>query len=204
MTIITLDIGSVVTFSLFTTGCHMLSCRPFFYNKATPLLSLFILYLGLGCYQPDAVQTSTCPQICNRSWSCRTSILEGATFHRIGASSFEEIPPGPSKHSPTGTPSSGKLQVLDALFSFSPSVVWKNSETDSTVSTLHAYSYRDGNCNCVLSHIARWFPIANHLQEFFVHAVLSLDSWPRRSSQNFRFWPQSSYFEFLAPYFFSP
>ena len=38
----------------------------------------------------------------------------------------------------------------------------------------HAYSYRGGNCNCFLSHIARWFPIANNLQEFFVHAVLFL------------------------------
>ena len=34
------------------------------------------------------------------------------------------------------------------------------------------------------------FPIANNLQEFFVHAVLCPDSWPRRSSQNFHFWPQ--------------
>ena len=39
----------------------------------------------------------------------------------------------------------------------------------------HAYPYRGGNCNCFLSHIARWFPIANNLQEFFVHAVLSPD-----------------------------
>ena len=38
----------------------------------------------------------------------------------------------------------------------------------------HAYPYRGGNCNCLLSHIARWFPIANNFQEFFVHAVLSL------------------------------
>ena len=55
-----------------------------------------------------------------------------------------------------------------------------------------------------LSHISRWFPIANNLQEFFVHAVLFPDSWPRRSSQNFRFWPQNSYFEFLVRYFSSP
>ena len=43
----------------------------------------------------------------------------------------------------------------------------------------------DGNCNCLLSHTVRWFPITNNLQEFFVHAVLFPDSWPRRSSQNF-------------------
>ena len=44
------------------------------------------------------------------------------------------------------------------------------------VNFFHAYSYRGGNCNCLLSHIARWFPIANNLQEFFVHAVLTPDS----------------------------
>ena len=45
---------------------------------------------------------------------------------------------------------------------------------------------------------------AKNLQNIFVHAILFPDSWPRRSSQNFRFWPQSSYFEFLVRYFFSP
>ena len=34
--------------------------------------------------------------------------------------------------------------------------------------------------------------------------LLPSDSWPRRSSQNFHFWLQNSYFEFLARYFFSP
>ena len=47
------------------------------------------------------------------------------------------------------------------------------------------------------------FPV-HGLLEFFVRAVLFPDSWPRRSSQNFHFWPQSSYFEFLVRYFFSP
>ena len=72
------------------------------------------------------------------------------------------------------------------------------------MSFFHGCSHRAGNCNCLLSHIARWTPIANNLQEFFVHAVLSVDSWPRRSSQNFHFWHQNSYFEFLARYFPSP
>ena len=44
------------------------------------------------------------------------------------------------------------------------------------VRLFHAYSYRGGNYNCLLSHTARWFPIANNLQEFFVHAVLFPDS----------------------------
>ena len=30
--------------------------------------------------------------------------------------------------------------------------------------------------NCLLQNTARWFPIANNLQEFFEHAVLFLDS----------------------------
>ena len=30
----------------------------------------------------------------------------------------------------------------------------------------HAYSYRGGNCNCLPSHTARWFPIANNHAEF--------------------------------------
>ena len=34
------------------------------------------------------------------------------------------------------------------------------------VNFFHAYPYHGGNCNCFLSHIARWFPIANNLQEF--------------------------------------
>ena len=87
---------------------------------------------------------------------------------------------------------------------FAHSVAWKNSETDLMVNFFNVYSYRDGNCNCLLSHTARWFPIANNFQEFFVHAVLFPDSWPRRSSQNFHFCSQNSYFEFLARYFSSP
>ena len=47
----------------------------------------------------------------------------------------------------------------------------------------HANSYRGGNCNCLLSHTARWFLIADNLQGFFVHAVLFPDSYPRRSFQ---------------------
>ena len=38
---------------------------------------------NLVVHQPDDVHTSTFLQICNHSWSCRTSILEDATFHRM-------------------------------------------------------------------------------------------------------------------------
>ena len=87
---------------------------------------------------------------------------------------------------------------------FAHSAAWKNSETDLMVNFSHAYLHRGGNCNCLLSHTARWFPIANNLQEFFVHAAWNPDSWPRRSSQNFQFCSQNSYFEFPARYFSSP
>ena len=75
---------------------------------------------------------------------------------------------------------------------------------NTLLASFHAYSNRGGNCNCLLSHTARWFPIANNLQQFFVRAVLFTDSWPRRSSQNFHFCSQNSYFESLARYFSSP
>ena len=67
------------------------------------------------------------------------------------------------------------------------------------VNFFHAYSYRGGNYNCLLSHIARWFPIANNLQEFFVHAVCSLilDHGVLLKISN-------SYFEFPDRYFSSP
>ena len=73
---------------------------------------------------------------------------------------------------------------------FSHSAAQKISQKDSAVSILHAYPYRVGNCNCLLWNTARWLSIANNLLEFFVHAVVSPDSWPRRSFHNFCFWPQ--------------
>ena len=118
----------------------------------------------------------------------------------IGASSFEVILAWPSRHSTTGT---FLWDFGFSMFSFH-SAAWKNSETDSAVSFLHVYWHRGGNYNCLLWSTARWLPIANNLQEFFVHAVLSPDSWPRRFFHNFRFWRQNSYFVNLARYFSSP
>ena len=43
--------------------------------------------------QPDDAHKSTFPQICNHSWSCRTSILEGATFHRMNWCKFLWVNP---------------------------------------------------------------------------------------------------------------
>ena len=39
-------------------------------------------------HQPDNVHASTFRQICNHPWSCGTSILEGATFHRMNWCKF--------------------------------------------------------------------------------------------------------------------
>ena len=59
-------------------------------------------------HQPDDVRMSTFPQICNHSWSCRTSFLGGATVHRMNWCKFlEVILAWPSRHSTTGTSSSG-------------------------------------------------------------------------------------------------
>ena len=57
---------------------------------------------------------------------------------------------------------------------FSHSAAWKILEKDSAVSILHAYLYRVGNCNCLLSNTARWLSTANNLQEFFVHLLYPL------------------------------
>ena len=68
----------------------------------------------------------------------------------------------------------------------------------------HAYLYRSGNFNCFLSHIARWFPIANNLQEFFAHAVLFLILDNGVSVILSIYGAKIFYFVFLARYFFSP
>ena len=39
-------------------------------------------------HQPDGVRMSTFTQTDNHSWSCRTSILEGATFHKMNWCKF--------------------------------------------------------------------------------------------------------------------
>ena len=39
-------------------------------------------------HQPGDARESTFHQICNHSWTCRTSILEGATFHRMNWCKF--------------------------------------------------------------------------------------------------------------------
>ena len=65
-------------------------------------------------------------------------------------------------------------------------------------------------CFCTLidivteTAIVSFRTLPNNLPEFFVHAVLSPDSWPLRFFHNFRFWLQNSWFVHSARYFFSP
>ena len=104
-------------------------------------------------HQPGDVHRNTFPQICNHSWSCRTSILEDAIFHRMEWGKFLWGNPctAPEPFSHLG------FLLWDFWISmhFSHSAAWKISEEDSAVSILHAYSYRVGNCNCLLSNTAR-------------------------------------------------
>ena len=147
--------------------------------------------------------------MCKRALFPKTAtilVFEEQAFGRIPsstgwviASSFEVILARPSRHSTTGAFTSGTSGPRWFSLTLLHERILKRIWWWTFPTLIHI---RGGNCNCLLSHIARWFPIANNLQELFVHAVLSPDSWPRRSSQNFRFWLQSSYFEFPARYFF--
>ena len=70
----------------------------------------------------------------------------------IGASSFEVILAGPSRHSTTGTLASGTSG--SRWFSLTLSHE-RTRRRIRRLSILHAYWYRDGNCNCLLKKTAR-------------------------------------------------
>ena len=84
MTSITLDNGSprsVVTFVTVDnkSPCFTMQLTLLHHGYFTfPIIHVVLL---LGCHKLDAVHKSTPPQICNNSWSWRTSILQGAIFH---------------------------------------------------------------------------------------------------------------------------
>ena len=154
-------------FSRLTTGCHAFSCQSFFFSIATALLSAFFLDLLQGC---------------SSTWRCAyehfsptlqpllvlwTSILEGATFYRMNWCKF-----WPSQHSSTGTSSSGTSGSRRISFTLLHARIRRRIRLSRF---RHVFWHRDGNYNCFLWTTVRWIPIANSLQEFFVHAVLS--SW---------------------------
>ena len=115
------------------------------------------------------------------------------------ASSFDVILAWPSRQSTTGTFSSGtsgsrriSLILLQRIRRW---IWWCNFSTLIDIPAETA----------IVS--VRTLPVElplPTLQEFFVHAVLSLDSWPRRSSHSFRFWIPDSWFVDSARYFISP
>ena len=117
-----------------------------------------------------------------------------------GASSFLQTLHGNRAIFPLGLLPLGLL-VLDAFHTL---LRRRSRRRGSAVSFLHVYWYRDWNCNCLLENTVRWLSTVNNLLEFLVHAVLSPDSWLRRSFQNFRFWLPNSWFVDSARYFFSP
>ena len=137
---------------------------PFYHvahaSSATALLSSFFLDLLVGCSSTWRCAYEHFPQFCKHSWTCITSILEGATFHRMSYCKF--LWGNPCRAIETFY--HWDLFLWDFGFSthFSHSVAWKNLETDSAVSFFHAYRYRDGNCNCLLfTHC----PLVSHCQQ---------------------------------------
>ena len=94
----------------------------------------------------------------------------------IGASSFEVILAGPSRHSSTGTFASGTSgsQRISLILSRRRSRrrirLCRFCTLFDIVTETATVSFR---------RLPRWFSTANNLQEFFAHAVLSPDSWPR-------------------------
>ena len=119
----------------------------------------------------------------------------------IGASSFEVILTKPSRRSTAGTSASGtsgsrRISLILLLGRIRRRIRLSQFSTlINIVAETEIVSSRT---------LPVGLPLPTISNIFFVHAVLSPDSWPRRSSQNFRFWLQSSYFEFPARYFFSP
>ena len=119
--------------SRLTKGCHVLSCRSYFFNMATALSSSFFLDLLLGCsstwrcaYEHFFPKSATALGVVEQAFWRVPLFTEW-----IGASSFEVILAGPSRHSTTGT-----FFLWDFEFSthFSHSAAWKISEMDSAVS----------------------------------------------------------------------
>ena len=117
----------------------------------------------------------------------------------IGASFFAEVLAGPSRHANMGLLPLG-LRVPEAFLSLC--CMKEYGDGFGSFIFVHAYCYRDWNCNCLLYKTARWAHIANNIQESFVKAVVSPDSWPRRFFHNFLFWPQNYWFVDSARYFF--
>ena len=103
--------------------CAFKACSP---SITTPACHHSFWTFCLVVHQPDDVKTSTFPQICSHSLSCRTSILEGATFHRTSWWKFLRC--NPCKAIETFYLSSGGICVIDnKILSHSESNSWISS-----------------------------------------------------------------------------
>ena len=118
----------------------------------------------------------------------------------IGASSFDVILARQSSHSPLGLLSL-RLLVIDAFFPFCR-VEDLGEGFGCVVFARLLISWRKLQFSpfehCLLAFHCQQSPRLLCLRCFVP------DSWQRRLFQNFHFWSQNSYFEFLARYFFSP
>ena len=113
--------------SWLTTGCHVPPCRSYFFNMATALSSSFFWTFYWVVHQPDDVHTSTSHRICNNSWTCRTSTLEDATFHKMEWRKL--FWSNPCMDIETFYHWDSCLWDFGFSMFFFHSVVWKNSET---------------------------------------------------------------------------
>ena len=137
---------------------------------ATALLLPFLGTFCLAVLQPGDAHKSTFPQICTHSRTCRTSTPEDAIFHRMScARSFEVILARQSSHFPTWASAfrtSGSRCIFHTLLRRrSGRRIWlcRFCTLIRIVSETAIVSFRT---------LLVGFPIANNLQEFFVHAVL--------------------------------
>ena len=93
-----------------------------------------------------------------------------------GASSFEVILARQSSHFPTWA-SASKTPGSRCIFH---TLLRRRSRRRIRLCRFARFSNCVGNCMCLLLTTARLLSIANNLLDFFVHAVLPSDSWPRR------------------------
>ena len=188
--------------SRLTTGCHTISCKSFSFNIVTALLSFFFepftrLFINLTiCIRALFLQSaSTLGLVEEASW-------EMPFFTEwIGASSFKVILAGPSRHSTTGTFSSGTSGSRRS------SLILLHERIRRRIRLCHFCTLIDivAETAIVSSRtMSVGFPLPTISKNSLYTLFCSLDSWPRRSSQNFRFWRQNSYFVYLARYFFLP
>ena len=122
----------------------------------------------------------------------------------IGASSFEVIVAWQSKHSAAGTFASGTSGSRCTL-------ILPRRRARRRIRLCHFCTFIDIVTETAIVSFrtlpvgfARWLSTASNLLEFFVHAVLSPDSWPPCSFHNFRFWLQNSWFVDSARYICLP